>query len=303
MVARSSRVYAGNQGRSTASWSVAGRGGKLPCESSWGRRTAGAVPTLRQGWRFLPSGGPAVGLHGGVGNGTTRDVDLKALESAVRQLQALSIRDTRPDRKSHKKDKKDKKKKKKKGHHHKKERKKKKRDSSSSTTSSRSRSRSTSNSSSSSSSGSSGKKLLRWKDKGKDKRVSYDDLSHVDGLKWKKKGDLVAFASKHPGALTAPFLGGSLRQVVQGDPITVISAEGCLSGSLGSPVHRIERGPRLEGDPRREIERAMDILCQRILAIQAAKMKGGSWEKAEAIELVSTQKSLASSSMLALTNA
>ena len=59
----------------------------------------------------------------------------------------------------------------------------------------------------------------------------------------------------------------------------------------------------LDSVNRREIARALDILCQRIQAIQAAKMKSGSWEKAEAIELINTQKSLASSGMLALTNA
>jgi len=34
------------------------------------------------------------------------------------------------------------------------------------------------------------------------------------------------------------------------------------------------------------LEDVMDIMAQRILAIQQAKKKGGSWEKAEAIELV-----------------
>jgi hypothetical protein len=46
----------------------------------------------------------------------------------------------------------------------------------------------------------------------------------------------------------------------------------------------------------------MDILAQRILAVQQAKRKGGSWDKAEAIELIPSGNSLASSSMLALTN-
>ena len=53
---------------------------------------------------------------------------------------------------------------------------------------------------------------------------------------------------------------------------------------------------------RREISRAMDVLAQRILAIQQAKRKGGSWEKAECIELIPSGNALASSSMLALTN-
>jgi hypothetical protein len=36
----------------------------------------------------------------------------------------------------------------------------------------------------------------------------------------------------------------------------------------------------------RDLEQAMDLLAQRILAVQRAKMKGGSWEKAENIELL-----------------
>ena len=36
-----------------------------------------------------------------------------------------------------------------------------------------------------------------------------------------------------------------------------------------------------------DLRAAMDVLSQRILAIQRAKTKGGTWEKAETIELVS----------------
>ena len=35
----------------------------------------------------------------------------------------------------------------------------------------------------------------------------------------------------------------------------------------------------------RDLALAMDILAQRIIAVQQAKRKGGTWEKAEAIEL------------------
>eukprot|EP00974_Lingulodinium_polyedra_P043378 4165135-Lingulodinium_polyedra.AAC.1 len=50
-----------------------------------------------------------------------------------------------------------------------------------------------------------------------------------------------------------------------------------------------------------EIEAAMDILSQRILAIQVAKGKGGTWDKAEKLELIGgSGGSLASSALLAL---
>ena len=54
---------------------------------------------------------------------------------------------------------------------------------------------------------------------------------------------------------------------------------------------------------RDDVSRALDILAQRITAISLAKgKKGGSWEKAEAIELVGGGQSsaLASSSLMQL---
>ena len=46
----------------------------------------------------------------------------------------------------------------------------------------------------------------------------------------------------------------------------------------------------------RTLEEAMDVLAQRIVAIQQAKKKGGSWEKAESIELTNPVKSAAAPS-------
>jgi len=255
-------------------------------------------------------GAAALGL--GAGNSQqNREMDLKALESAVQQLQALALNDSdRPRKHSRSKDKKHKKSKKK----SKKERKHKKksrksRGSSSSSPSSSNSSRSRSRSSSSSSST---KKPLRWKEGGKSKSVSYSDLAHVDQLKFKKKGDLVAFAAKHPGALTAHFLAGVFTRLSKG---TLAKSSQLRDVSVTSWAHQfaglselrdmkevLTLAEILDHVNRREIARALDVLVQRILAIQAAKMKGGSWEKAEGIELVNTNKTLASSSMLALTN-
>ncbi|CAE7256040.1 unnamed protein product, partial [Symbiodinium sp. CCMP2456] len=143
-------------------------------------------------------------------------------------------------------------------------------------------------------------KALEAAEDGKDRQVSYSDLAHVDGLKWKKKGDLVAFAAKHPGALTAHFLAGVYARLSKG---SLSRTRQLREASVASWAHQfsglneirdmkevLTMAEVLDSVNRREIERAMDILCQRILAIQAAKFKGGSWEKAEAIELVSTQK-------------
>ena len=135
----------------------------------------------------------------------------------------------------------------------------------------------------------------------------------MDGLRWKKRGDLVAYAAKHPGALTAHFLAGVYARLSKG---TVTRTSQLRDVSVSAWAHQftglteirdmkevLTLAEILDAVNRKEIARALDVLCQRILAIQSAKAKGGTWEKAEAIELVTSQKSLASNAMLALTNA
>ena len=142
--------------------------------------------------------------------------------------------------------------------------------------------------------------------------MSYEDLCHVDQLKFKKRGDLVSFAAKNPGALTAHFLAGVFARLSKG---TVHRSSQLREASVTAWAHQhaglteprdikevLTLAEILDHVNRKEIARALDILVQRIVAIQSARSKGGSWEKAEALELISTQRSLASSSMLALTN-
>eukprot|EP00435_Cladocopium_sp_Y103_P014335 s49_g3.t1 len=300
---------------------------KSPLESPDGSRRAPAgVPPAAVNWIYTPpncdalwvpdpvegkwvqaagGGGAGLGLQN-VGSSPTSE-ELKALEKAVQQLQAMAIsseeerkksKKKQKSRKSKKSDKKDKKKKKKK---------KRSRSSSSSSSTSRSRSRSSSNSTSSS------RKPLAWKEKGRDRKVSYEDLTHVDQLRLKKKGDLLNFAAKNPGALTAHFLAGVYARLSKG---TVHRTSQLREASVSAWAHQHSglTEPRdlkevltlaevLDHVNRRETARALDIIVQRIVAIQAARQKGGSWEKAENLELVSNQRSLASTSMLALTNA
>lgn len=280
---------------------------------------AGPLIPILVGGNMGPGGLVVAGAAGGQGAGglglpgeggqSPNNAELKALETAVAQLQQLALSPQRKKdkgRKSKKEKKHDKKSKKKK-----KKKKKSKRSSSSGTSSSSSRSRS--RSSSSSSSTSSGKtKPLRWKERGRDKKVTYGNLAAVDQLKLKKRGDLLAFAAKSPGALTAHFLAGVYARLSKG---TVNQSSQLREASAVSWAHQFSgltevRDQKevltlceiLDHVNRREIARALDILVQRIVAIQSAKAKSGSWEKAESLELVSTQRSLASSSMLALTN-
>lgn len=143
--------------------------------------------------------------------------------------------------------------------------------------------------------------------------MPYASLTHIDGLKFKKKGDLVAFATKNPVALTAHFLAGVYQRLSKGQ----LSRSGQLRDvSVTAWAHQFAglSEPRdikevvtlaevLDAVNRRELAQALDIISQRILATQQARQKGGSWEKSEQIELIDARKTLASHSMLALTNA
>jgi len=241
----------------------------------------------------VPGPGPAAGGGGG------ESFNLQSLADVIQELKDMAKQSKGEDKKR-----KGKKKKKKKS-----DKKKKKR--SSSTSSSRtSRSRSSRSSSRGSNSSSSGP--LQWKSKGKDRKVKFEEIHAVDKEKFKRKGELLAYATKHPGALTAHFLAsiyarrskGRIERSSQLREASVVAWAAQHSGL--SEVRDVREiltlGEAMDSINRKEIERAMDILSQRILAIQQAKKKGGTWDKAEAIELIPGGTSLASSSMLALTN-
>lgn len=229
--------------------------------------------------------------------------NMQSLSEAIQELREMSrkSRKSSKERKSRSKKKKSKK--------DKKSKKKKKKDSSSSRSSSASRSRST-RSSRSSSSNSSGP--LRWRDKAKSRKLDYDEVHAVDAQKFKRKGELLAYATKHPGALSAHFLAsiyarlskGRMTKSSQLREANVVQWASQHSGltEIRDVREVLTLAEAMDCINRREISRAMDVLAQRILAIQQAKRKGGSWEKAECIELIPSGNALASSSMLALTN-
>ena len=323
-------------GRGSNVGPISGRGGK---RNSRGQSDFAAVSGGCDGWvvnqqgvagalvPLTPVGGGPIGPGGGggaalagpqpgaaglgivpPGDAGQNQVDLRQLESAVQQLQAMALSPSNSQRSKKKKKKKTKSDKKDKRH---KKSKKKKKGSGSSSSSDSSSNRSRSRSSSSSSSNGK-KKPLRWKADGTDKKVTYSDLSHVDGLKFKKRGDLVAFAARHPGALTAHFLASVYQRLSKGQltrssqlrDVSVTAWAHQFSGltEVRDVKEVLTLAEILDAVNRKEISQALDVLCQRILAIQSAKQKGGSWERAEAIELVDNRRTLASSSMLALTN-
>ena len=151
-------------------------------------------------------------------------------------------------------------------------------------------------SSSSSSSRSRSKSPLRWQEKGVNKPVSARKLHELETTKFKKRGDLLAYASLHPGALSAAFLAQvhlrcGLGQVRESKDLRSPSVRAWASketgltdvrdlrevGTLAAAIDHLNLG---------EAAQALDVLTQRVLAIQIAKQKGGSWERAERIEMI-----------------
>ena len=68
----------------------------------------------------------------------------------------------------------------------------------------------------------------------------------------------------------------------------------------GEGLAKVRLSYVLDSVNRGELAQAMDVLSQRILALQLAKRKGGSWEKAESVDLIPSSSGLASSPMLAI---
>jgi hypothetical protein len=135
---------------------------------------------------------------------------------------------------------------------------------------------------------------MRWRAKGRDHTVDPYQIRRLEQVKFKARGDLMSFAAKHPGALSGYFLAMAHQKVSNG---RVMRTKDLRNTSVSAWAQMQEVG---ETRDKREVatlawvmdlinlkdlEVAMDVLSQRILAIQRAKAKGGSWEKGEMIEL------------------
>ena len=151
-----------------------------------------------------------------------------------------------------------------------------------------------------------------WKDRTKMKKVTPQQLNKIETMRFKRKGDLASFAASHPGALSAFFLAGVYAYVHKGmitksSQLRDLSLSSWAAQFTGlAEVRDLQEimtiAAAIDRVNRREISQALDILCQRVLAIQCAKRRGSSCEKAETLELIpGAGSSLASGSMDALT--
>jgi len=136
----------------------------------------------------------------------------------------------------------------------------------------------------------------------------------LDQIRFKKRGELVAYAAKNPGALSAHFLMGIYNKLSKGTvqnskELRDVNVSAWAGGTLPglSDVRDVREVQTLalvmDSISKDEISTAMDIISQRILAVQAAKAtKGGTWDKAENLELLGvSSKSLLAGGMTGLT--
>ena len=172
-------------------------------------------------------------------------------------------------------------------------------------------SRSTSSSSAttrSSNSGSSSDHYLRWGADGRNKKVDTKKVQRFASKRFEDQGDVIAFAVPHPGALTAHFLQmvhqrfsqpimRETREMRSHSPVDWATHFNNLS-DIRDQKEIMTLCLAMDPTNARKLETAMDVLAQRINAVQATKSKGGSWEKAAKIELTLLPGQTSSSSGL-----
>ena len=156
---------------------------------------------------------------------------------------------------------------------------------------------SSSSSSSSRSSGTSSSSFVRWRSKGKSREVNAVSMGKVDTRKFKKRSDLLIFAAKHPGALTANFINAIRQKLMRGGIVKtsqlrdVEMTEFITTGAAGLKEVRDRREAMtilqaMDFINQKELEKAMDVLAMRVTALLEAKSQGGTWEKAAKKELI-----------------
>eukprot|EP00971_Amphidinium_carterae_P325574 6455927-Amphidinium_carterae.1 len=164
---------------------------------------------------------------------------------------------------------------------------------------------------SSSSSSSTEEKFMVWT-AGRGRKVTVDMETRVEQEKFKTRSDLIAFASKHPGALSAHFLNLVHQKLNQGrihhsTDLHKVNVSQWATQFAGLSEVRDQREAQtlaaaMDRINRNQLAEAMDLIAQRLISIQKAKAsKGSSWEKSEALELIAPQGNVAAaSSMLRL---
>jgi hypothetical protein len=164
----------------------------------------------------------------------------------------------------------------------------------------RSRSSSSSRSrSSSSSDGSDG--IPRWDPWERRGKISSKGLAKLESLRFRKRCDLVNFAGRRPGALTAHLMYQLRTRMMQGAPesmkdLYAVDAGLWSATATGLKEVRDQREVAVLARiltlvNQKKVIEAADVAVQRVREVLSAKRAGGSWEKAELLSLLPTGQS------------
>ena len=145
-------------------------------------------------------------------------------------------------------------------------------------------------------SSSEGDRVLRWRSDEKVRKISPTSARRVSTRKFKARGDLCSYAEKNPGALSGHFLITIFERLYNHIPADTrelrrASVVSWAQKYGGLSEVRDQREVQtlaycMDSLQRKEIEIVVDVMAKHIIAIQQAKSKGGSWEKAQKLELV-----------------
>jgi hypothetical protein len=139
------------------------------------------------------------------------------------------------------------------------------------------------------------KRFLKWAPKGKNRKVSPAEERRLETEKFKTKGDLQAFAAEHPGALAANFLrqcqsktgGGRIAETKHMRRVSTVQWQERHANlkDIRDQKEVLTLCTVIDYINDDRLAEALDVLSQRVLAIQGAKSTGGSWEKSSKLEL------------------
>ena len=118
----------------------------------------------------------------------------------------------------------------------------------------------------------------------------------VEAERFKTQSDVMVFAARHPGALSGYFLQMCRRKaanvgITESKQLRDVSVTNWVSLHSGLSEVRDQKeaatiAAAVDGINRRDFEYVMDLLAQRLFALQSKAAKGGSWEKAAKLELI-----------------